>query len=448
MFRLLVSALLLFAGGYANAVADVADNVYRYDGLSVELEQSVSESDAEFEARAKRVLMLKAIAMTPKFVSLQTHFDSRREELVEIGNVLQGAEVEINKLSITTSKNSNGAFKEVMADLIVDVSAMREKVEGKHKQKALQKRIENLRNNNSEMVGLLKAVQSNHELSELSLQDVQGYLSMLGVKLKVDVVNGAEIRAQANAVKHGLTKDQVLQKEIELAYRTFVYPFIEHVNVDYEITAVTPIDTDLHRLTIKLKIDRQPKANPAWFPKSAAMMELCSKYFHHCESLYAGGEKKGVGEYLEPRYCNNNLFAFLPYSSGLPPRFVTHRFEPECHLTIPNKLDLTKVFYKGYLTGTVLSTEMDAPYLKAFETLSLDAYWLSMRFGKALVRLNLSDVTIENMSFFLFVPKTVARSDLDVSIEVHREVYRVSDASWRGLNGERKRHQPRGIVFY
>ncbi|MBO2656100.1 hypothetical protein I6M49_21905 [Shewanella algae] len=446
MLKFVAGTLLLLAGGTATAAVQ---DVYHHKGLSVELEQSVSESEAEFKERAKRILMLKAISQTPKFVTLTTHFDSNRDELLEVGNVLQGAEVELNKFSITKSIDQVEAV--VSGDLVVDVSAMRKKVESAHKHKSLQRCITHLQRTNRELVSILRTIQSNQVLSELSGSEVEDYLSMLDVKVKLDVVNGSEILSLANAVENGLTQEQIVQREVELAYRTFIYPFIEHANVDYKIAAVTPIGNGLLRLTINLKIDRNPEAISAWFPKSRAMMELCDKYFYHCDSLYEEGSKRGVAEYLEPRYCSNNLFAFLPYGPSNPPRFVSGQDAPACRLLMPhevNQSDHSKAFYKGYLSGTLINTEMDKPYLMAFKTLSLDAYWLSFRLADEVVRLNLSDVTVENIEFFLYLPESVAGSDFDVSMAVSREVYRVKDASWRGLNGELLRHQPRGVIFY
>lgn len=40
-------------------------------------------------------------------------------------------------------------------------------------------------------------------LSELSGSEVEDYLSMLDVKVKLDVVNGSEILSLANAVENG-----------------------------------------------------------------------------------------------------------------------------------------------------------------------------------------------------------------------------------------------------
>lgn len=121
MLKFVAGTLLLLAGGTATAAVQ---DVYHHKGLSVELEQSVSESEAEFKERAKRILMLKAISQTPKFVTLTTHFDSNRDELLEVGNASR-AEVELNKFSITKSIDQVEAV--VSGDLVVDVSAMRKK---------------------------------------------------------------------------------------------------------------------------------------------------------------------------------------------------------------------------------------------------------------------------------------------------------------------------------
>ncbi|WP_282109235.1 hypothetical protein [Shewanella algicola] len=447
MNKWLLSILLVVCfNAYPNS-----QNIYEYQALSVSVFLNDSETIEQAVHRAESMLQINAVTMTPKFVTHNTHYDSRTDEIVEKGLIAQGANVRVFNTHYEHGLEEGKIVLHVTADVSVDISAMQAKLGSDKRERLLESTIDDLTSDYQKLSGVLEKMKQNITLSNLDSIVIAEYYAALNSA--VGVIDGDAIKAQLRAHKEGTTSEDKLNAEIVAAYEMFVFPFMANPTINYQVVDIIPHDYSVAEVKVRVTLDRKGGINDEWYPsvKNQSALALCQKFFFGCDSFGLYKTKRvDVKELLRPKYCGESIFEFLPYYRPGASSFVDDDEQIRCGSS-KKYAYRNMVFYQTGYTKKQPSTVMPNDpelFTTALKLLSNNAFWMTINIGGEKFKLNISNLLIDEITVSAYMPEADAIKGIKVGFSVGREVFDPSSYQWKDMNGKFLRYQSREIEFY
>lgn len=437
-------------------------HLYEYEALSVSVFLNNNETIEQAVHRAESMLQINAVTMTPKFVSHDTHYDSRTDEIVEKGLIAQGANVRVLNTQHEQAIEDGKIVLHVTADVSVDVSAMQAKLGSQKRERLLESTIDDLSDEYQKLSGVLDKMKRNITLSNLDSIVVTDYYSALNSSMSV--IDGDAIKQQLRAHQEGTTSKDKLSNEIKAAYEMFVFPFMANPTIDYQVLDIIPHEHAVAEVKVHVTIDRKGVVDASWYPSEShgASESLCSQYFYGCDDLMRANQRQDpfitfseskridVKEVLRPKYCGDSLYEFLPYSQPGSSIFADDNLAVKCGSSI-NYRYKDMVFYQtGYRQIKPASQMPKKPemFTEAFKSLSNTAFWLVINIGSEKFKLNISNLFTKDITLSAYMPEKEAVKGVKVSFSIQREVFDINTLQWKDMSGKFLRYQSRKIGFY
>nr|WP_281041237.1 hypothetical protein [Shewanella xiamenensis] len=251
-FTLLGLSILLLSTG---KVCAEDPNIYEYKDMEVSVLMSDSETVQQAVYRAESLLQIKAVTMTPKFVSHTTSYDSRTDEMLEKGVIAQGANVSVTNTRYVKALEDDHVSVNVIADVTVDISAMKSKVYSEKREKLMESAIDDLNADYQKLVAVLDKMKMNLALSTLDSVIVADYYAKLNSRL--GIVDGDVVKEQLRAHREGKTPSEKLKSEIVSAYKQFVFPFMANPVINYQVIDIIPLEHSVAEVKVRVTIERK-----------------------------------------------------------------------------------------------------------------------------------------------------------------------------------------------
>ncbi|MGI2227754.1 hypothetical protein [Shewanella frigidimarina] len=428
-----------------------SEDIYEYKALSVSVYLNDDETMDEAIRRAESMLQINAVTMTPKFVSHNTHYDSRTDEIVEKGLIAQGANVRVFNAKHLRSVEGDRIILRVTADVSVDVSAMKAKLGSEKRERLLESTINELSDEYKKLSSVLEKMKHNITLSNLDSIVVTDYYAALNNSMSV--IDGDVIKQRLRAHKEGTTNQAKLSAEIKAAYEMFVFPFMANPIINYQVIDIIPHDYSVAEFKVRVSIDRKGDMTDAWFPsvQSRESLNLCQKFFYGCEAFeLSHSQKKAVKELLRPKYCGDSLFEFLPYYRPGARAFINDTDDIECGRSVKYAYKNMAFYQTGYTNKKPMAMVPDNSdvFTTAFKELSNTAFWLRINIGSEKFKLNISNILTEDITLSAYMPEKAVGNGVKVSFSVEREEFNPNTYQWKDMSGKLLRYQSREIEFY
>lgn len=425
--------------------------IYEYETLSVSVFLNDNETIDQAVNRAKSMLQINAVTMTPKFVSHNTHYDSQTDEIVEKGLIAQGANVRVFNTQYERGLKDGRIVLHVTADVSVDISAMQAKLWSEKRERLLESTIDDLSVEYQKLSGVLEKMKRNITLSNLDALVVTDYYTALNNSLTV--IDGDAIKEQLTAHKQGTTSKGKLNSEIVTAYEMFVFPFMANPTVDYQVLDIIPHEHAVAEVKIRVTINRTGDYDAAWYPsfQNGANVELCKQFFYGCDALVLSKLRQvDIKEVLRPKYCGDSLYEFLPYYAPGAKSFSDDNMQIRCGSSKKYAYKNMLFYQTGYTKKQPMAQMPSNPtvFTEAFKELSNRSFWLKINIGDEKFKVNISNLLIEDITMSAYMPETEAIKGLKVGFRVEGETYDITSHKWSDVSGDFLRFQSRKIAFY
>jgi len=448
MGKWLFCILMLLVSSYAFSESQ---HIYEFKALSASVYLEDNETIDQAVNRAKSMLQINAVSMTPKFVSLDTHYDSKTDEIIEKGLIAQGANVRVFNTQYERGLEDGRIVLHVTADVSVDISAMQAKLGSEKRERLLESTIDDLSNEYQKLSAVIEKMKRNITLSNLDALVVTGYYAALNSSLTV--IDGDAIKNQLLAHKQGTTSKGKLKAELLAAYEMFVLPFMANPMVDYQVLNIIPHEYAVAEVKIRVTINRKGDYNAPWYPslQNGADVELCNKFFYGCDALvYTKLKEVEVKEVLRPKYCGDSLFEFLPYYAPGAKSFSDDNNQIRCGSSKKYAYKNMNFYQTGYTNMRPMAQMPSDPivFTDAFKELSNTSFWLHINIGDEKFKVNISNLLIEDVTMSAFMPEAKAINGLKVGFKVEGETYDITSHKWKDVSGKLLRFQSRQIAFY
>ena len=452
-FTLLGLSLLLLS---SSKVCAEEPNIYEYKDMEVSVLMSDSETVQQAVNRAESLLQIKAVTMTPKFVTHTTSYDSRTDEMLEKGVIAQGANVSVTNTRYVKELDDDhvnvNVNVNVIADVTVDISAMRSKVYSEKREKLMESAIDDLNADYQKLVAVLDKMKMNLALSTLDSVIVADYYAKLNSRL--GMVDGDVVKEQLRAHREGKTPSEKLKSEIVSAYKQFVFPFMANPVINYQVIDIIPLEHSVAEIKVRVTIERKGGVKDAWYPIAANenVIKNCKKFFFGCDALLNPNQSNTsieVKELLVPKYCGPSLYEFLPYRYPGERSFIDEEEQVRCGISKGFAFGDSRFYqlHKQSLLTPEMPLQPEA-FDNAFRELSRTAYWLQINIGKEKFKVNISNIWLDDITLSAYMPEKDAEDGIKISFRVQEEEYDTNTSKWTNTAGNFLRYQTRRIGFY
>jgi hypothetical protein len=422
--------------------------IYVYEGMSVSVFLDDHETIEKAVKRAESMLQINAVTMTPKFVTYNTHYDSRTGEIVETGLIAQGANVSVLNTKHVREVQGEKIILNVMADVTVDVTAMLTKLGSEKREKLLESTIDDLTGEYRKLSTVLEKMKRNITLSNLDSLVVTDYYAALNSSYSV--IDGDAITEQLRAQKGEATK---LKAEVIEAYRMYVFPFMANPIIDYQVIDIVTHEHDVAEIKLKITINRNGDYDSAWYPSfsNGATVELCEQFFFGCKGLiFSENKQVNVKEVLTPKFCGDSLFEFLPYIAPGAKSFSDEVKQISCGSSKKFAYKNMAFYQTGYTNNLqpAQTPSSSTVFTEAFQELSKTSFWLKINVGSEKFKINISNILIDEVIVSAYMPAAEAVKGLKVRFRVEEEIFQSGSYKWTDTVGKFLRFQSRRVGFY
>ncbi|QIR16311.1 hypothetical protein [Shewanella aestuarii] len=464
MMKIQLSMLLIvLVSGYAVAVNE--PSVFNFNNESVTVQMSEHESMAKAVNRAKEIMMINAVAKTPKFVSLNTSYNSETDKIIETGMIAQGANISINNVKHSLRSVGNDVFIDATGDVTVDATAMLKKLKGERQIKLMASQIDVLKKERESIQGVLMKVKRGEAISERDSAVISQYQTAM--LQSFNVINASYIRAE-------FKESQSVKEKVMNLYEYFVFPFLKNPRIETLLTDISALDHDVVKADVQIRIDRSVNENRHWFIptlENGFELEDCSFFFSGClylldskgeqitpQKFYHDGKPKGrwqVHDVLSPRWCGRSIYEFLPLSTtGSFLDGADGVKQAECGVSYTwstsassKMLPLIDEYYRN-ISKEQQQWPDTSEHTAALKELSNRAFWLKVEVGRETFHLNITNPAMEYFTFSIYQPRSWFDRDIEIKTSIREEIYNVEESSWSDMAGNFLRYQNRAVIFY
>ncbi|WP_076414929.1 hypothetical protein [Shewanella sp. UCD-KL12] len=433
-------------------------SVFIFNSEKVTVKQGENETINQAVNRAKELLSINAISKTPKFVSLNTSYDSSSDEIVERGLIAQGANLSIHNVKHSVRLLSDAMLVDVEADVKVDVSVMLEKLQSEKREKLMMSVIDDLHREQRELELVLDRIQRKSTITQAESLVVKSYYNKLNQTFSI--VPGETIKKKLQVDLNGMSEKEVIKADVIKAYELFVFPFIKNAKITHEIIDITEMEHEVADIKVRVSIDRKVDYTDMFIPniKNGYRLEDCEAFFNNCKWLLdhehsiwfvpsVPKTRWTVDTILKPRFCGRSIYEFLPLKGQDSLGNKAAEKNVRCGSSfqwrtsfLASSIDMTNLWQK--------EIDHKEVYSDALRELSKRSFWLRIDVGREAFHLNLSNLMVNELTFSVYQPISWLNDGIKITTSVREEIYNVNNSSWSDINGNFLRYQNREIYFY
>lgn len=397
----------------------VCQNIVKHD-VSVQIAIADNQTAKQVLEQAKTAIRLAALEDLPEYVELQTHYDSRKEDLLEKAVVTQGAIVHLDHIRQEKALDKTGQLLlRVTADVSVDTSAIEKKLAGIRQQKALRKELQQSESERVALRTVLEKIKSNELLSQADTKRITDYMTLLNQSVRQ--LDAKDVTKVVNT-----TKD----------YQQSVYDFADlaylaryrEAKVDIKILGVQDHPRDVSEVMLSIKITPHLE-----YADYRALMDDVEGNHWRCLEVF------------EQQSCAS-MFADIPrQENGFRPANVG-RWE----FRIAG--DGTKL--RELTASHMFGRNMKNPAIKrVVSDIAQHVLWLTVTGAGETLRFQIIPLSGEAFSASFYVPKARLKDGINLHYSVDEEIYVPADGGrlsqgYRDLDGHWLRYAQKEQIYY
>ena len=387
------------------------------------------ESLSQAKSRAYEILRLSAIEKAPKYISLNSQYDSRTDEIIELASTIQAGTIEVKNERISKSISSEGRIiVTIQGDALVDSSNIKKKIKSTKREKLLKQVISEMKVERLRVKGLLERLDQGEGITEDDSRNLTKYRAILGAEFTV---------AGEDEIEDGnRAKQSFVQKHYRL-WDLYYLEFIRRTRFKYSITATKELAYDV----VQLDLEFEGTPQISWQENEFRTFDNittdrpCDSDLFRCSRF--GLEIQNNGQFRnDPSLAKrlNQPFLFLRNGScnAFDYRYVGKWDKGDVKYCISWKIR-DKDFFSALL-----------------ERMKATVFFLEVKVGPDTYRMRLEEKRAwkQKFNFSVFLPKEEVEGGVIVNYRVVEERYDVNTDAWFDLGGKFQRFLSDQIKFY